>query len=379
MNRGLYIGATSLVANQKKLDVLSNNLANVNTKGFKKDTSLLETFPEKLLKKINHNDRVRRVRRNEEFELANNLHELETAPAGLAQVGDNVYQAKAGNGYFVVNTPYGKSYVKEIKFTLDGNYLRTYYTDYKGDLESDNIDDKYPKKTAHENYIADRFGRPLNTDDGSLEELLESNIHYPTSDIIGSMSAGVNFQKIVIDFSQGDLIETGGKFDLALSGPGFFQVQGEDGRTYYTRDGSFTLNNEGNLSTLDGREVLGQGGLINIATGEFEVLRDGTILVDGENAGRLNIVDIENREFLRKIGDNVFDVVRDENGDPMGDLGEMEFTGQLLQGYLEESNVNAIGEMVEMISLLRDFEAGQKAIRVQDEMLEKASNEIGRV
>jgi flagellar basal-body rod protein FlgG len=58
---------------------------------------------------------------------------------------------------------------------------------------------------------------------------------------------------------------------------------------------------------------------------------------------------------------------------------EIPFNGEVLQGYLEGSNVNAIREMVDMITLLREFEAGQKAIRVQDEMLEKSSNEIGRV
>ena len=68
----------------------------------------------------------------------------------------------------------------------------------------------------------------------------------------------------------------------------------------------------------------------------------------------------------------------DNNGEEIP-AEEGEFTGEVLQGFIEESNVNAISEMVDMITLLREFEAGQKAIRTQDEMMDKASNEIGRV
>ena len=370
MNRGLYIGATSLVANQRKMDVLTNNLANVNTTGFKKDMSLTETFPEKLLMKINDKSRPIQSRRNSEFDIYQPPTEVE----------EGVYEARAGRGYFVVETPHGKSYVKEIKFMVDEEgYLKTFYTDNKGDLNSDNIDEKYPKRTDYENYITDGHGNRLNQNNGEIDQLLAESVYNVNPNIIGTMNAGVKFQKILTDFTPGNIVETGGKFDIALNGPGFFKVQGEEGRTYYTRNGSFTLNNEGNLSTLDGREVLGTGGPINIDGEEFEVLEDGTVVVDGNEAGNLGVVDIQNREFLRKIGDDLYDVIRDENGDPIEDLDEGPFTGQVLQGFLEESNVNAITEMVEMITLLRDFEMGQKVIRTHDEMMDKASNEIGRI
>ena len=91
------------------------------------------------------------------------------------------------------------------------------------------------------------------------------------------------------------------------------------------------------------------------------------------NAGILDIVDLDNKEYLRKVGNNLYQMAEGEDGE------EIPFDGEVLQGYLEESNVDSIREMVEMITLLRNFEAGQKAIRVQDEMLEKSSNEIGRV
>nr|WP_272879059.1 flagellar basal body rod C-terminal domain-containing protein [Clostridium sp. Cult2] len=96
-------------------------------------------------------------------------------------------------------------------------------------------------------------------------------------------------------------------------------------------------------------------------------------MVNGNVAAILDIVDLENREFLRKIGDNLYQMAEGVEAE------EIPYEGEILQGYLESSNVNTIQEMVEMITLLREYEAGQKAIRVQDEMLEKASNEIGRV
>lgn len=353
MNRGLYISATSLATNQKRLDVLANNLANVNTTGYKKDLSLMETFPEKLLSRINDtNPRVRITGPNEiEYE----------------QDGE-VYRARTQNGYFVVRTPYGEdSYVKEIQFIIDDEgYLRTYY-----------IDDQGEYKTDYENYITDGAGNPLQGA-GDMEALLEGIVYYPPSHVIGTMSAGVKFKKVFTDYSPGELMETGGTFDLALVGEGFFKIQGEDGYTYYTRDGSFLVNEEGYLTTLRGEMVLGNGGPIAIDGEKVEIDGDGLVRVDDNIVGTLDIVDIANKEFLRKIGDNRYRMALDENGEEIP-AEEIPFEGRLLQGFLEGSNVNAIDEMVEMITLLREFEAGQRAIRAQDEMLEKSSNEIGRV
>lgn len=353
MNRGLYISATSLATNQRKLDVLANNLANVNTTGYKKDVSLTESFPEKLLSRIK--DTKPKVRRTGENQI------------DYEQIGE-VHRARTPNGYFVVRTPYGEdSYVKEIQFIIDDEgYLRTYYKDDKGEY-----------KTDYENYITDGAGNPIQGV-GNLEGLLDEIVYHPPSHVIGTMNAGVKFKKIATDYSPGNLIETGGTYDLALIGEGFFKIQGEEGDTYYTRDGSFLLNEEGYLTTLRGEMVLGTGGPIAIDGEEVEINSDGVVRVDGNVVGSLDIVDIENKEFLRKIGDNLFQMEVNENGEEIP-AEEVPFEGDVLQGALEGSNVNAISEMVEMITLLREFEAGQRAIRVQDEMLEKASNEIGRV
>lgn len=341
----MYIGASAMIANQHRMDIIANNLANVNTSGYKKDHSLLESFPEKLLYKINA--RVRRQTQPNEFTF---------------QQDGQTYTARTNNGYFVVRSPFGLSYVKEIRFTIDDEgYLRTFYRDGTEELKTDN-----------ESYIANRQGEPLQ-EVGDLEQLLQQNIYYPPSNVIGTMSAGVNFQKMIIDFTPGELMETGGKFDLALTQSGFFRVADEEGNIYYTRDGSFTINEEGALVTKTGEYVQGVDGIIYIMGEEVEITRNGTVIVDGNVVGRLDIVDLENREFLRKVGHNLFQMAEDI------DAEELPYEGEVLQGYLEGSNVNPINEMVEMITLLREFEAAQKIIRVQDEMMEKASNEIGRV
>lgn len=346
MNRGLYIGATSLVANQKRLDVLSNNLANINTVGFKKDISLTESFPEKLLVKMSRAPELKNISGENNITYENN---------------GQVHTARTQEGYFVVNTPRGKSYVKEIRFVVDEEgYLKTSYK---------NLEDEH--KTDYENYIVDSNGNRIQQE-GDMENLLQSLVYNAPPYVIGTMSGGVRFQKIFTDFTNGGLIDTGGQLDIAIKGNGFFKVQGENGETLYTRNGSFAIT-EGYLTDLDGRRVLGRNGAISLNGGTIDILDNGQVMVDGGPVDILDIVNIGNKEFLRKQGDNLFYMAENTVAE------ENIFDGEVLQGYLEGSNMNSISGMVEMINLLREFEANQKVIRMQDEMLEKAANEIGRV
>lgn len=346
MNRGLYIGATSLVTNQRRLDVLSNNLANVNTAGFKKDISLTESFPEKLLSKMSRIPEI------------NNI----PGPNNITYENNNeVHSARTQEGYFTVGTSRGKSYVKEIKFVVDEEgYLKTSYKD----LQDNN-------KTDYENYILDRNGNRMQGA-GGIEQALQGAVYTPPGYVVGTMSGGVRFQKIFTDFTNGNITDTGGTLDLAIKGDGFFKVQGEDGEPLYSRNGSFAVTN-GYLTDIDGRQVLGRGGPIQIPGGEIDILANGNIIAGGNNVGQLDIVNINNKEFLRKRGDNLYGVA--ENAD----VGEGPFNGEVLQGHLETSNMNPISGMVEMITLMREFEANQKVIKMQDEMLERAANEIGKV
>lgn len=351
MNRSLYIGASSLLANQRRLDVLASNLANINTTGFKRDISITESFPEKLLAKTNRVPEIRNMPG------PNNI-EYENIPYGN---GEEIHRASTKEGFFVVHTPYGKSYVKEIQFKLDDEgYLKTSYKD---------LNDNH--RTDFENYIGYNNGNRLQSQGGNIEGLLAGAVHYPPPHVIGTISAGVNFQKIFTDFSNSGLIDTGGKFDLGLKGDGFFKIAVND-EVNYTRNGSFALT-DGYLTDLDGNRVQGQNGDILINGNNIDILQDGKIVVDDINIDTLDIVNINNREHLRKKGDNLFYMAEGETAD------EVEFLGEVHQGHLETSNMNPISGMVEMINLLRDFEASQKIVRVQDEMLERAANEIGRI
>lgn len=347
MNRGLYIGATSLMANQRKLDVLSNNLANINTPGFKRDISLTESFPEKLLAKISRIPEMRNIPGE------NNIH---------YENDGQIHRARTEEGYFIVNTPRGKSYVKEIQFTIDDEgYLKTFYK---------NLDDEL--KTDYENPLVDNGGNPIQVGNQGIEELLRGSIYSPPPYVVGTMSGGVRFQKLFTDYSHGGFMDTGGVLDLALKGDGFFKIQDQEGETLYTRNGSFAIT-EGYLTDLDGRRVLGRNGAIFLGNGIIDILNDGQVRVDENLIDTLDIVNIDNKEFLRKRGDNLYYVAENAT------VQENPYGGEVLQGYLESSNMNAISGMVEMITLLREFEANQKVVKMQDEMLERAANEIGRV
>lgn len=176
----------------------------------------------------------------------------------------------------------------------------------------------------------------------------------------------------VPDFSQGTLRETGDPLNVAITGNGFFVIDGEDGPRY-TRNGSFTLNNEGELVLQGAGPVMGENGPIEVK-GKLEISIDGDVFVNGTMVDRLKIVDFENKtDVLRKAGHSLFELEDDKTE-------EIEATGHRIdQGFLEESNVNAVEEMVNMLSIMRYFEATQKTMQTLDSVLEKAANQIGRV
>lgn len=192
---------------------------------------------------------------------------------------------------------------------------------------------------------------------------------------IGYMSLGSDVSRIVSDFSQGLYIKTDEPLNLTIRGSGFFaiEVPGSQGaqQILYTRNGAFTLNSRGELVTLDGFYVLGQNGRIVLQNGgQVRIDEQGNIYQDGRFVDRLRIVDFQDKQLLRKLGNNLFEADAQAQQIP--------FSGRILQGYLEGSNVNSVQEMVNMISVLRAYEANQKAFTIQDESLQKAVNEIAR-
>lgn len=175
----------------------------------------------------------------------------------------------------------------------------------------------------------------------------------------------------VIDFSQGAIRQTGNSLDVAINGSGFFSIQTPDG-IQYTRQGNFTLNSEGVLITPDGHPVLGEGGEINLEEGIVEIDLQGSVLVDGDEVGRLQVTDFTNPETLKKAGNGRF------VGSDTSVLGGRPENSTLSQGFIETANVNPVRAMTEMIETSRAFEAYQKVIQSADEATSKSINDVGK-
>ena len=177
-----------------------------------------------------------------------------------------------------------------------------------------------------------------------------------------------------IDYSQGSLLQTENHFDLALETQGFFEVETENG-VRYTRNGSFTLNGMGDLVTLQGNRVLDEtGNPINLEDhADFSVSSSGRVFADGAEVAKLSIVDFENKRF--ELGREGYNLYYSKNGT----LPEQAMNATVKQGFLETSNVSVVDSMVEMIRFQRNYEANQKSVTSEDETLQKAVTEIGRV
>ncbi len=260
MKRGLYTASTGMTTQMQRMDVISNNLANVNTTGFKRDDATIRSFDDIMLERLNE-----------------------------------------------------------------------------------------PK---------DQYGSPY------------------FNQQIGSLGFGVTIDKVSTDFTTGSHVMTESPLDFALDGDAFFaiSVPQKDGteKELYTRDGSFKLTDDGFIVTSEGYKVLGENGPINL--GEYKaspaVAKNGDIVMGEELVAKFKIVGFEDNTELRKINDDYYDVteraVKKTN----------DFT--VRQGYLENSNVNSVREMVEMISLQRNYEANQKTIQAEDTLMSKVANDIGR-
>ena len=351
MVRGLYISASSAVAEAKRVDTIANNIANVNTTGFKKDIMVTESFPEVLIAKMGgkfpDKDILKQRSSNNEIEVDNE---------------NQRYTARTNSGFFNVQTNLGISNSRSIQFELnEEGYLVTPQGDYILGVNG-------PINAGDAPITVDSRGQVFagGTVVGQLKILNPLNV-------IGSISAGIHVDEVVTDFSQGHLEPTGNSLDLAIQGRGFFTLE-VNGEERYSRDGSFTLNSEGYLVNKDGYRVLGEKGYIQINSKDININEKGEILSADNVVDRLKLVDFNDYKALRKEGDNLYKILTED----WIDNGK-HFEGIVNQGSIEGSNVNSVKEMVDMISMLRTYEANQRLIKAHDELLGKAVNDVGRL
>jgi flagellar basal-body rod protein FlgG len=173
-----------------------------------------------------------------------------------------------------------------------------------------------------------------------------------------------------IDFSQGKLQPTGNPLDLAVSGEGFFAIDTPRG-VRYTRQGTFTLSSNGTVITPLGDPLLGAAGPIRVEGEEIKVTPEGAVLLDGAEVDRIRVVRFANPLRLTREGQSLFRAPESEAEAASAPSTELRTGFQVLQGSLEESNVNPIEAMVTLISIQRNFEAYERAMRTMDSATQK--------
>jgi flagellar basal-body rod protein FlgF len=176
------------------------------------------------------------------------------------------------------------------------------------------------------------------------------------------------------DFGQGVLRTTGGAFDLAIEGPGFFTLSTADGERY-TRDGRFTLDPSGKLITEAGEAVAGDGGgeiIVSPEKGEVSISPDGVISQAGERIGKIGVVTFGSLGALEKVGDNQFR--NTSNLQPQPGTASV-----VRQGMLESSNVKPVVEITRMIEVTRSYERITQMLDATAELSRKSVERLGRL
>jgi flagellar basal-body rod protein FlgG len=189
-----------------------------------------------------------------------------------------------------------------------------------------------------------------------------------------TLGTGVRIVGTEKDYTQGSVSQTGSALNVAISGRGFLQITQPDGTIAYTRDGTFSLDNQGNVVTSAGQPLQPA---INIPAGTQTVTigSDGVVTATsasnakGTQIGQIQLADFINEEGLQPIGNNLL-VESAASGAPQVGTAGTNGLGTLQQNSLETSNVNSVTELVSMIECQRSYEMNSKAISTTDQMLQ---------
>jgi flagellar basal-body rod protein FlgG len=176
-------------------------------------------------------------------------------------------------------------------------------------------------------------------------------------------------------FTQGQLVQTGEKLDLAIQGDGFFEIQKPDGTIAYTRDGHFKLSSQGQVITIDGLPVLSGFQSVPSGTTAITVAENGEVTLQSANGStnfRLTLTRFANPSGLQSMGGNLYKETLASGTPEIGQPTEQGY-GSIMQGYTEASNVNIVEEMVNLITAQRAYEINSKSIQTSDQMLQNVA------
>ena len=191
---------------------------------------------------------------------------------------------------------------------------------------------------------------------------------------------GVRLTSVQRLHAQGAIENTGRPLDLAIEGEGFFQVQTPDGQVAFTRDGSFTVSDEGTLVTQGGYTVV-PGIKIPSEASEINISRTGIVTArspqdtEATEVGRIEMARFANASGLLSLGENLLQQTA-ASGEPVLGFPQEDGMGRLMQGALESSNVEIVQEMVDMITSMRAYEINSKSIKNSEQMADIANSMV---
>jgi flagellar basal body rod protein FlgG len=176
-----------------------------------------------------------------------------------------------------------------------------------------------------------------------------------------------------INFLTGETQPTRRELDVAIQGDGFFELQGPGEQKFYSRNGEFRITPERTIVGAGGMEVLTEGGApiqLLPGGGSISINRDGTVFQGDVALGKISVKSFANPAQLRPSVAGMFVA-------PPGVVGESVAEPELMQGYLEQSNVQPLREMVDLVLISRAYEANQKVITTSDEQMDKTLRALG--
>ncbi|UCZ53002.1 flagellar hook-basal body protein [Bacillus shivajii] len=212
------------------------------------------------------------------------------------------------------------------------------------------------------------------------------------SNHIGELATGVYIQEGTPDFRQGDIHETGNTTDMALlqgvvptdeeTGQNamlLYTVENDEGDVRFTRNGNFTIDGAGFLTTSQGHYVLdADGERIEVQNEDIRVAPNGEVFsAEEELLGQINVAVVPDPAQLVKEGSGFLRY--EGEADIVSAIDNDDVTYQIQQGFIERSNVDASQTMTEMMSAMRAFEANQRVLQAYDRSMERAVNDVGRL